>query len=179
MPQINQPPLPATAISIVFSLIIAWCTDGILKGKRWPPIFLVTVINIIIAAVLRKLPLYGHDKAHFALYYLSQTTVGAGTEIMNWITELTGADRALTVSLANDLAFVVQAVAPNFIWKPPNSPRNVLEHLALYSIHLLTAFVLGLLKRESKNQSTPKDVEYSESREDSKADSDTVPYGHK
>lgn len=117
-------PLPATAIFVVAALIFAWLSDGPLRGRRWPLIPVGAVITIIIAVALLKLPLYGHDKAHFALYYLIQVGGGAGPMILNWVSEITGGDnekRAICVALGNDLAYVVQAIAPNFIWKARRS----------------------------------------------------------
>lgn len=51
---------------------------------------------------------------------------GAGPLILSWINEICSADtekRALLVGAANDLAYVVQAVAPNFVWKTTDFPR--------------------------------------------------------
>lgn len=88
--------MPATGIFIVAALVFAWISDGPLKGRRWPLIPVGAVITvrfldfpstlqptksvhqIIIAAILLKLPLYGHNKAHFALYYLIQLGGGCG-----------------------------------------------------------------------------------------------------
>ena len=50
---------------------------------------------------------------------------GAGPLILNWINEICSADtekRALLVAMGNDLAYVVQAVAPNFVWKTTDFP---------------------------------------------------------
>jgi hypothetical protein len=51
---------------------------------------------------------------------------GAGPLILSWINEICSADtekRALLVAMGNDLAYVVQAVAPNFVWKTTDFPR--------------------------------------------------------
>lgn len=122
--QINILPLPATAIFVVAALIFAWICDGPLRGRRWPLIPVGALITLVIGVALLETPVYGHNKAHFALYYLLQVGGGCGPMILNWISEITGADnekRALCVALGNDLAYVVQAVAPNFIWKVPGT----------------------------------------------------------
>jgi hypothetical protein len=49
----------------------------------------------------------------FLLLHLTQTQHGAGPLILSWINEICSADtekRALIVAVANDLAYVVQAV---------------------------------------------------------------------
>lgn len=90
--------------------------------------------------IMRSMPLYTNIKGHFVIYYLHKVGTGAGPLILNWISEITGGDvcpflprpalnlaelfrpspqteaRAITVALGNDLAYVVQAVAPNFVW---------------------------------------------------------------
>jgi len=51
---------------------------------------------------------------------------GAGPLILSWVNEICSGDtekRALLVAAGNDLAYVVQAVAPNFVWKTTDFPR--------------------------------------------------------
>jgi ACS family pantothenate transporter-like MFS transporter len=46
--------------------------------------------------------------------------------ILSWINEICADDtekRALLVAAGNDLAYVMQAVAPNFVWKMTEFPR--------------------------------------------------------
>ena len=46
--------------------------------------------------------------------------------ILSWINEICSDDtekRAILVAAANDLAYVVQAVAPNFVWKTVDFPK--------------------------------------------------------
>lgn len=44
---------------------------------------ILTITNqIVVASLLIKLPLYGHDRAHFALYYLIQMGSGCGPAIL-------------------------------------------------------------------------------------------------
>ena len=95
---------------------------------------------MITGIILKYLPLYTHIKGHFALYYLLSLGTGAGPMILNWISEITGGDneaRAINVALGNDLAYVVQAVAPNFVWKTtsfPNAQKGFNWSSELYSI---------------------------------------------
>ncbi|KAF2439087.1 MFS general substrate transporter [Karstenula rhodostoma CBS 690.94] len=72
------------------------------------------------------LPLYNDIAGRKVLYWLSFLGNGAGPLILSWINEICSADtekRALLVAAGNDLAYVVQAVAPNFVWKTTDFPR--------------------------------------------------------
>lgn len=51
--------------------------------------------------------------------------MGAGPLILSWTNEICSTDtekRALLVGMSNDFAYVVQAVAPNFVWKTTDFP---------------------------------------------------------
>ncbi|WOO79065.1 Pantothenate transporter liz1 [Vanrija pseudolonga] len=120
VPQINNLPLVATGIFIVVSLFYAWLSDGPLKGRRWPFMYIGAFFLLGIAIPLRIIPLYENIEAHFALYWLTSAASGAGPLILAWINEINQHDtekRALLVAMGNDLAYVVQAVGPNFYWK--------------------------------------------------------------
>lgn len=123
----------------------------------WSSVASGAVITIITAACLINLLLYGHDKAHYALYYLLQLGSGGGPQILNWISELTGDDnekRSICVALGNDLAYVVRAVAPNFVWKATSFPRaqkGMSGSIGLSTLLIFyTFFILYLVNRGAK-----------------------------
>jgi len=156
--QINLLPIPTTIIFVVFALVQAWISDGI-GGIRYPFIILGAIISIIIGANLVNLPVYGHDKQHFALYYLTSLGGGAGPMILNWISEISAGDneyRAILVAAGNDLAYVVQAVAPNFVWKTtafPAARQGIKYSLGLQTLLIFwTLLVLFLHEREKKQK---------------------------
>ncbi|KAK7052448.1 hypothetical protein R3P38DRAFT_2762817 [Favolaschia claudopus] len=124
--QVQLLPLPATAIFFVTALTLAWVSDGPAKGLRWPFVIAGSITTLIFDTVWLSMPLYTHLRGHFAYFYLMTLGTTAGPLILNWISEITGADnelRAICVALGNDLAYVVQAVAPNFVWKTTDFPR--------------------------------------------------------
>lgn len=71
------------------------------------------------------MPLYTDVHGRKVVYWLSQIGFGAGPLILSWINEICSSDtekRALLVAAGNDFAYVVQAVAPNFVWKTTEFP---------------------------------------------------------
>ena len=53
----------------------AWLSDGALKGRRWPFIYLGAVLTLIFSILLRQMPLYTHIKARTVVYWLSNIGV--------------------------------------------------------------------------------------------------------
>ena len=61
---------------------------------------------------------------------------GGGPSIFAWANELCGSDlerRAFTTALTNNLSYVMNAVAPNFVWKTVDFPaaHKGLEYMAI------------------------------------------------
>lgn len=82
-------------------------------------------MQLIFAVALRQMPLYTDVHGRKVVYWLSQIGFGAGPLILSWINEICSDDtekRALLVAAGNDFAYVVQAVAPNFVWKTTDFP---------------------------------------------------------
>ena len=71
------------------------------------------------------MPLYSDVHGRKVVFWLSQIGFGAGPLILSWISEICSSDaeqRALLVAAGNDFVHVVQAVAPNFVWKTTDFP---------------------------------------------------------
>ncbi|KAF7303675.1 MFS general substrate transporter [Mycena indigotica] len=90
--QIQLLPLPSTAIFVVTALVLAWISDGPLKGRRWPIIINGAILILIFDIIWLNLPLYTHIRAHFAYFYLMVLGTTAGPLILNWISEITQSD---------------------------------------------------------------------------------------
>ncbi|KAJ7717984.1 major facilitator superfamily domain-containing protein [Mycena metata] len=155
--QIQLLPLPATAIFVVTALILAWISDGAARGSRWPFIVAGAIVNLIFAAAWLAMPLYSNIRGHFAYFYLMMLGTTAGPLILNWISEITGGDnelRAICVALGNDLAYVVQAIAPNFVWQTtafPSARKGYHYSIVLQCLLLAwTGLILFLLRRDRK-----------------------------
>jgi len=93
-----------------------------------------------------------------AVYWLSNIGCGAGPLILTWINEICSDDtekRALLVAFANDFAYVVQAVAPNFVWKTTDFPaakKGYLWSAILQALLIVVTVAIQLLLRRDKKK---------------------------
>ncbi|KAF5020120.1 hypothetical protein F66182_7852 [Fusarium sp. NRRL 66182] len=163
--EINNLPLPTTGIFIVMALFWGWLSDGPMQGLRWPFIHLGAVIAIAFNVALLKMPLYSSITGRTLVYWFANIGAGAGPLILSWINEICSADtekRALLVSMANDLAYVVQAVAPNFVWKTVDFPRAEKGYTWSTVLNVLLIFwtlaVQGLLWWDKKKEAKARDM---------------------
>lgn len=127
IPQINYLPLASSGVFIGMAFVWGWASDAIPRTslKRWPFIYAGAVITLLFSVILRQQHLYSDIHGRKIIYWLAQIGGGAGPLILTWINEICSDDtekRALLVAAGNDLAYVVQAVAPNFVWKTTDFP---------------------------------------------------------
>jgi len=149
VPQINNLPLTSTGIFIVIAFIWGWLSDGPCRGARWPFIYAGAVLTLIFSVLLRQMPLYENIYGRKVVYWLSMTGGGAGPLILSWINEVSSADtekRALLVAMGNDLAYVVQAVAPNFVWKTTDFPAAKKGYLWSIILQILLIIVTAVIQ---------------------------------
>ncbi|EJT99513.1 MFS general substrate transporter [Dacryopinax primogenitus] len=182
--QINLLPLPGNAIVVVNSLAWAWIADGPMRGTRWPFIYLNAVLMIIFAVTLRQLPIYQSITGHFVIYYLSNIAGSAGPMILNWIGEISSGDneaRAILVAMGNDLAYVVQAVAPNFVWKTTDFPAATKGMTWSIVLSCLLIFwntvVLSFLWRDRRKAKQQIESDITDEPEESLDGKDTATFG--
>ncbi|KAK0449049.1 major facilitator superfamily domain-containing protein [Desarmillaria tabescens] len=164
--QIQLLPLPATAIGIICAFTLACISDGPFKGRRYPFIYYSTIIHLALNTVWLSMPLYKNIPSHFAYFYLTAISGPAGSLTLNWITEITQGDtelRALCVALGNDLAYVVQAIVPNFVWKTVDFPRARKGYhysiILQFILILWTTLILFLLRRDQRKRRLKQSLE--------------------
>ncbi|KAM5354784.1 hypothetical protein ACJ41O_001430 [Fusarium nematophilum] len=186
VPDINNLPLPTEAILIVMSLSWAWISDGPCKGARWPFVYIGAVVTLILHVVLLKMPLYSNITGRMAVYWLAYMGLGAGPLILSWINEICSADtekRALLVAMANDLAYVVQAVAPNFVWKTTDFPAAkkgytwsiVLQVLLIVWTAAIQIFLRWDKKKEGNNEGDSSSDEVAPSEDEHRDEKTALP----
>ncbi|GAA5883693.1 hypothetical protein JCM3774_002955, partial [Rhodotorula dairenensis] len=139
--QINHYVMPIQGVYIATAWFFGWTSDSWLRGRRWVWPAVTTILNATVCLTLANLPLYKHITGHFVLYYLTQVTGGMSGLLFSWMNEICSSDneeRAFTVAAANDLAYVVQAIVPNFTWKQTDYPKATIG--LYYSTGLSLAF---------------------------------------
>ncbi|TVY58480.1 Pantothenate transporter liz1 [Lachnellula cervina] len=164
VPQINNIPLTSTGIFIVMAFVWGWLSDAF-RGARWPFIYLGAVITLIFAVLLRQMPLYENIYQRKVVFWLSMIGQGAGPLILSWINEICSGDtekRALLVAVGNDFAYVVQAVAPNFVWKTTDFPaakKGFLWSIILQVLLILVTATIQLLLWRDKRAAAREEAE--------------------
>ncbi|KAL1896054.1 hypothetical protein Sste5346_004793 [Sporothrix stenoceras] len=150
--QINNLPLLCTGILIAMSLVWGWLSDALHgSARRWPFIYLGAAIHLGFAITFLRMPLYEDIHARKVVYWFSEIGGGAGPLILIWINEICSADtekRALVVAVANDLAYVLQAVAPNFVWRTTDFPaarRGYTWSITLQILMVIVTVVIQVL----------------------------------
>ena len=125
--QINYYNMPVWAVWAICGILAGWLSDGPLRGRRWPMIVFFTTVNVVVCIALLCIPVYHNISGHFVLYYMTGCTAGLSGLLFAWANEICAADneeRALVVVLMNDLAYVLQAIVPNFAWKTVDYPKS-------------------------------------------------------
>ncbi|OAA61261.1 allantoate permease [Niveomyces insectorum RCEF 264] len=182
--QINNLPLPTTGIFIVVAFGWALVSDAF-RGSRWPFIHLGALLTILFTALMYKLPLYSNIHGRMVVYWFSNIGGGAGPLIFSWINEVCSDDsekRALIIALANDLAYVVQAVAPNFIWKTTNFPAArigyrwslVMESLLIVITGVIQFIIWREKKQAAREREESEEISYEESNDGKKQANEAV-----
>ncbi|EYE99600.1 putative MFS transporter Liz1/Seo1 [Aspergillus ruber CBS 135680] len=122
--QINAYPTTTNAVQVVTTLIYAWTSDTILKGRRWPPIIFGAIINIIcyVSLAIWDIP----TGWHWACYILAGSGYGLSGLLMAWTHEICSEDneeRALVIGSMNEMAYVFQAWLPQVVWQQVDGPQ--------------------------------------------------------
>ncbi|CAK7565427.1 MAG: hypothetical protein SEPTF4163_003344 [Sporothrix epigloea] len=163
--EINNLPLVCTAILMAMAFVWGWLSDA-LRGTRWPFIYLGAIIHVGFAIAFLRMPLYDDIEKRKLVYWFSEIGGGAGPLIIIWISEICSADtekRALLVAVADDLAYVLQAIAPNFVWRTTDFPAatrgyvwSIVLQVLMAAVTIAIQFLLTRDRRREKRKTSVK-----------------------
>ncbi|GAM37431.1 hypothetical protein TCE0_024f07348 [Talaromyces pinophilus] len=154
VPQINAYATTPYAVQVVTTLIYAWTSDTIFKGRRWPPILFGALSNIVCGASLLAWDIPRGWK--WFCYIYSGAGYGLSGLCMAWAHEICTEDneeRALTVGSMNEMAYVFQAWLPLIVWQQVDAPRyhkGWITMITMSCILITTAFIIRFLHKREK-----------------------------
>ncbi|KAK4703727.1 MFS transporter, ACS family, pantothenate transporter, partial [Phenoliferia sp. Uapishka_3] len=177
VPQINLLPLPASAIAAVTCILFTWISDGPLKGRRWPIIIVCTVGNLAVSLALYLMPLYTNIPGRTVAYYFNSINTAGAMVIYSWAAECTSFDnelRAIVSAASNMLAYTINTILPNFVWKTVDFPaaKKGYRFSIAFSVALLCILpiIMYLSYRDVKIRAARKDEEQSQASTPSQQD---------
>ncbi|KAI5478848.1 hypothetical protein MNV49_004580 [Pseudohyphozyma bogoriensis] len=145
--QINLLPIPYLAIAAFSCVVFTSISDGPLKGRRWPIVLLCMGGNFAVSLALYVMPLYKNIAGRFVAYYFNYINVAAAMTIYAWAAEATAFDnelRAIVSATSNMLAFIINAITPNFVWKTTSFPAAKTGYIFSMSFSVVEFFVVPL-----------------------------------
>lgn len=121
----------------MFTIAYAWTSDGVFKGRRWPPIVFVGFVNLIfyISLAVWDIP----DGWKWTIYILGLFGIGLSGIIHSWVNEICSGDneqRAFTIALLNVEGQVIQTWLPLLIWPVSEAPRSLKGYVSCIFITL-------------------------------------------
>ncbi|KAF2448552.1 pantothenate transporter [Karstenula rhodostoma CBS 690.94] len=122
--QINVYPTIQNGVQVVSTLAMAWISDGVLKGARWPMIVLGGCVNIMtgVSLAVWNIPV----KWKWACLSLTGMAGAISGLCMAWAHEICTHDneeRAIVIASMNEIAYVLQAWLPLIVWQQVDAPE--------------------------------------------------------
>ncbi|KAL3462835.1 major facilitator superfamily domain-containing protein [Aspergillus heterothallicus] len=154
--QINSYPTTTPAVQVVTTLIYAWSSDSFLNGRRWPPILVGAVSNIVCYGSLATWDIPIGWK--WTCYILCGAGYGLSGLCMAWAHEICSDDneeRALVVGSMNEMAYVFQAWLPLIVWQQIDAPRyhkGFITGTIMGVLLIITTFVIYFLEKWEKRR---------------------------
>ncbi|BCS23791.1 uncharacterized protein APUU_40235A [Aspergillus puulaauensis] len=148
--QINAYPTTTYAVQVVTTLIYAWSSDSFLGGRRWPPILVGAVSNIICYTSLAVWDIPVGWK--WTCFIMSGAGFGLSGLLMAWAHEICSDDneeRALVVGSMNELAYVFQAWLPQVVWQQIDAPqyrKGYITGTIMSTLLIITTFTVRWLQ---------------------------------
>ncbi|RKL02984.1 hypothetical protein BFJ68_g11773 [Fusarium oxysporum] len=120
VPEINNLPIPSTAIFLVMALTWGWLSDGPLQGARWPFIYAGAILIIIFNILLLNMPLYSNVDGRKVVYWLSNI----GVPMFMWkTTDFPAARKGYTYSTILQVLLILEtAFIQLLLWRDRRRP---------------------------------------------------------
>ncbi|OJJ00720.1 hypothetical protein ASPVEDRAFT_885207 [Aspergillus versicolor CBS 583.65] len=151
--QINNYTTPIQAIIVIITLSMAWTSDTLLHGRRWPLLVLGSTSAAIIFLTLGSTPVFpAHRAGRWTLYYLSGFCQASSSMFWAWTQDTLSGDpatRAFASGGLNVWAYVADATIPLGLFKTVDQPGVVKGNYGAAGfavLHSLTALGLAFVQ---------------------------------
>ncbi|KAI1621761.1 major facilitator superfamily domain-containing protein [Exophiala viscosa] len=93
--QINDYTTPLYAVTITVTTCMAWASDTIFKGRRWPMLILGGAVNFVVCILLATTPVFPKNRAfRWFLYYNTGWGEASNCMFWAWTSEILAGDPA-------------------------------------------------------------------------------------
>ncbi|KAF7557291.1 hypothetical protein G7Z17_g792 [Cylindrodendrum hubeiense] len=127
--QINNYTTGIGGVTVVLTLIFAWLSDTVLRGRRWPLIVVGGVVTSVVCFILAATPVFPKHRAfRWFLYYNSNWAFAANSMFWSWSQDTLSGDpatRAFGAAGINVCAYITIATVPLFAFKTVDQPSVV------------------------------------------------------
>ncbi|TVY36707.1 Pantothenate transporter [Lachnellula occidentalis] len=187
--QINNYTTPIYATTITITTLMAWASDTVFKGRRWPMLILGGAVNFVVCILLATTPVFPEHKAfRWFLYY--QTGWGEASNCMfwAWTNEILSGDPATRAFAGAGLQVwsqVFAATIPLAVFQTVDQPRVKAGNFTaagFWIVEIICASALAYMlkykngKGTQLRQNVPVEGSQSESIEDLQGKSGVQPH---
>ncbi|KAH8704223.1 major facilitator superfamily domain-containing protein [Talaromyces proteolyticus] len=146
--QINNYSTTTSALQVLMTLIYAWLSDTILRGRRWPPLVFGGVVNIIcyVSLAVWDIPKWWK----WTCFIASGASYGLGGLCMAWANEVCEDDseeRAITIAAMNEVAYILQIWLPLIVWQQVEAPRYFKGYVTVSFMSVLLIIMCFIVRR--------------------------------
>ncbi|SMR53685.1 unnamed protein product [Zymoseptoria tritici ST99CH_3D1] len=157
--QVNIYSTIAGAVEVAATLIFAWTSDTVFRGRRWPGIVFAGGSNIIIyiSLAIWEIPL----KWKWACHSLAGIGYGLAGLLYAWAHELCSDDfeeRALITGAMNGMGWAVGAWLPLIVWQQVEAPqfrKGYITATLLSAAMIVMALVVKKLHERQNQKNAP------------------------
>lgn len=133
---------------------MAWLSDTVLRGRRWPMLVVGSTVSCIVCLILGSTPVFpgGNRAGRWVLYYLTGFCQASNSMFWAWTQETLAGDpatRAFASAGLNVWASLSHAVIPLGLFKTVDQPAVVAGNYGAAGfaiLHSLTALSLAYVQ---------------------------------